>query len=188
MSHKIGDLFDTNGNYAYDYHEGDAIPEGFHLWEGELPKGSFRNFPKLVIHEDGTKEIVEAIHESLILDDYKQKKIDEMDAACKQDIINGFDFTIDNIVYHFSFDQEAQLNFSGANALLSEGLITSVEWTVKLNGVYERILLSKSQFDQIKLTAFAEKDRKVKKFRNEIVPAILDTLCDTREKVDLIVW
>jgi hypothetical protein len=47
MTYKIGVLFDENGLHASDYLEGMEIPEGYMLFEGDIPDGVFRSL-KLV--------------------------------------------------------------------------------------------------------------------------------------------
>lgn len=123
---------------------------------------------------------------SLTLDELKELKIGQLKYLCEQDILAGFDFTINGILYHFSFDVEAQMNFNGANSLFVEGLITEVEWTVTNNGQYERIILDKPTFDQIKLVAFNEKNNKIKRLRNDILPLV--EVAESKSDVEVIVW
>lgn len=100
-----------------------------------------------IINENG-KLIIKAIPEPS-LDELKKVKIKQIDNEISNAIISGFDYTINNIKYHFSYDYFDQQNFvdtaSMCQLALSEakGLPTSVIW----NSYLEDGTLVRQEFD-----------------------------------------
>lgn len=120
------------------------------------------------------------------LADSKQNKLNELNNACNNAILGGFNHTINSIDYHFSFDLEAQFNFQGVSTLLDKGLIQEQEWTVTNNGVYERIMINKSLMDELSLVILQHKDSNIKHLRNELMPLVEQA--QVVEDLDKIVW
>jgi hypothetical protein len=124
--------------------------------------------------------------DSVELDRSKKKKTEELSNACQKAILGYFEATVNSVAYLFSFDREAQTNFTGTLALFTEGLITEMEWTAHREGVAERIVLDKVKFLQVIAVAFQHKNMKVAKYRNQLVPLVEQAT--TLEEVADITW
>ena len=147
-----------------------AVPEGFYT-----PRWDFE-----------TSSWVEGRDSSEILKEKKAEKFKEVSELCKQSILGYFDAEVDGITYQFSFDDEAQRNFTGALALFNKGIVPSVEWTAWQDGIAKRIILAEPEFLSIVLLAFAHKDSKIARFRNEIQGKIESA--STIEEIESIEW
>jgi hypothetical protein len=116
----------------------------------------------------------------------KKLKMAQLNEACNNSILSGFNHTINDITYHFSFDMEAQFNFQGAIMLFDKNLITEIEWTVTNNDVYERLLINKSIMDELTIKIFQHKDNNIKHLRNDLMPLVL--AAKTEDELNLIKW
>lgn len=120
------------------------------------------------------------------MDNARKTKEAELSQACNFSISNGFDFKINNILYHFSFDTEAQLNFQGAERLLNGGVVESVMWTVHLGDGYARIPITKETMDQLTIAILLHKEQNIAKFRDVLMPLV--EAATTVEEVQSICW
>jgi hypothetical protein len=121
-----------------------------------------------------------------ILLDAKKRKDEEFNKACNIAILAGFEHTIDGVEYHFSYDIEAQINFGDSRALLVEGVVQSVDWTVQSNGEYTRISVTKEIMDELTLAIFTHKQKQIGKYRGELMPLV--NSATTLEEVLSINW
>jgi hypothetical protein len=121
-----------------------------------------------------------------LLNFYKELKLIYFGKVCQEQILGYFKATVNGVEYDFSFDREAQQNFTGTLALFTEGLITEMEWTAWLNGQAERIILDKPTFLSIINVAFAHKNSKISHLRNDIQPLIEQAT--TIAEVEAISW
>lgn len=100
-----------------------------------------------IIKEDG-KFIIKAIPEPS-LDELKKVKIKQIDNETSNAIVSGFDYTINDVKYHFSYDSFDQQNFSDTVNMCqlsisgTERLPTSVTW----NSYLEDGTLVRQEFD-----------------------------------------
>lgn len=124
--------------------------------------------------------------DTYLLEMAKRRKDAELNDACNQAILAGFDHTINGVTYHFSFDLEAQLNFIGAERLLSKGLVTSINWTVQRDGQYERIPITKEILDELSVTILQHKNSNISKYRDVLLPRVYSAT--TIEEVESITW
>ncbi len=129
-------------------------------------------------------ELVEDL--DLVLEEVKHSKDLELNKACSESILAGFEHEIDGIVYHFSYDLEAQINFGDAITALSKELLEDVGWTVKRDGEYARIRLNKELMEDISLTILLHKERKISRYRDELLPLV--RAAETIEEVEAITW
>ncbi|MEX3713329.1 hypothetical protein ABFV99_13075 [Cytobacillus horneckiae] len=142
----------------------------------------FIEFPFSYIVSDGT---VVKDYEYL-LQSVRREKDAELNSACENEILGGFDFEIDGTLYHFSFDIEAQLNYQGAERLLSKGVVESVEFTVFHDGTYDRILIDSEKMDILSVAILNHTDSKVKRYRKVLLPLV--NTAKTIEEVKAITW
>jgi hypothetical protein len=122
------------------------------------------------------------------LDEVKQAKMAELNEQCNQTIIAGFDYTVNNVSYHFSCSIPAQTNFQGTNALFKDGLITTVDWTVINNstGLIERITMDQPTFDGLRMTLFNHISSQVSRLRDTLAAQV--NSATTIDEVDAVVW
>jgi hypothetical protein len=153
------------------------IPEGYGLTD---PSKSYR--------DDGTELTSEEINEvrGETIEQLKERKIKELDQACNEAILGRFPATVGEIDYDFSFDAEAQANFTGTLVLFTNETISEVEWSAYLGGEKVRITLTKEQLTSVAMTAFAHKDSLIKRFNNDLLPLV--QLATTKEELDVIEW
>ena len=140
---------------------------------------------------DATKSSVQRYTEldktSVSIEVLKEYKMAQLKELCQEDIYSGFTATVGGTDYFFSFDAEAQANFTGSVVTIATGLITSIpEWTVKLNGEYTRINMTVEEFKEVALHGFYIKDQKIAKLRNVLEPSLKKA--KTIEEVDSIIW
>jgi hypothetical protein len=100
-------------------------------------------------------------------------KIAELNVACNKAILSRFTSNIDGVDYEFSYDQEAQSNFSGAGHAFSRGYTTEIEWTAHKDGEDIRIMLDAQKFDEVAIAGMIHVNSNVTRFRNELIPAVM---------------
>jgi len=144
----------------------------------------FSESPKLFIYQDG--KIIKS--DNLALKKAKYLKGQELNQACNNAILSGFDYNINGVSYHFSFDTEAQLNFQGANWMLENGKTTNIMWTVKNNstGVYERMTINLDLMRDLQVAIFNHKNDNISKYRDVLYPKLL--AATTVEEINEITW
>lgn len=123
-----------------------------------------------------------------LLNKAKIEKDIELNNACNNSILNGFEHKVNGIPYHFSFDIEAQFNFQGGERALSKGLTENIPWTVtnKLTGEHERISINNDLMDELSLAILIHKNSNVSKYRDFLYVRL--TEAKTIEEVNSINW
>lgn len=100
------------------------------------------------IIKENNKFIIKAIPEPS-LDELKEAKIKQIDKETSDSILYGFNYTINDIKYHFNYDSFDQQNFADTANMCqlalsgTEGLPTSVTW----NSYLEDGTLVQQEFD-----------------------------------------
>jgi hypothetical protein len=121
------------------------------------------------------------------LESAKKKKDDELNSACKEAILDGFEYEVDGIVYKFSYDMEAQINFGDAKDILNEGLVPSIPWTVKNpEGEYSRISVDKALMYNLTFAIMQHKTDKISRYRDILLPVVRSA--ETLEEVNGVTW
>lgn len=128
--------------------------------------------------------LVRNVEESLIK--LKEQKDLELNESCSKHISKGFTHVIGGVEYLFSFDIEAQLNFQGVRDLLNSGILPSISWTVKRDGVYERIQITKDIMNELTMVMLMHKDVNIRKYRDKLLPLLKEA--KTAEEVNSITW
>jgi len=159
--------------------EVDEIPENF------VPGWGDRIFYNPV-YNFAIQDWVESENINEILEEEKTQKDEELNKATNESIQAGFDHTINDITYHFSFDTEAQLNYQGAERLLSKGVLPSIDFTVFREGTYERIPITAAEMEKISITILMHKNRNIVKYRELLLPLVHEA--KTVEEVRSITW
>lgn len=139
------------------------------------------------IYDHDLKEWKEGKDPSILLEMTKEIKRAELDEACNQAIINGFDHEINGVLYHFSYDAEAQINFNDGAQVLNQGLVEELLWTVyNPEGQYERIAINKEMMNDITNTIILHKQGMISRYRDELLPLV--EAATTIEEVEAIKW
>ncbi|PGQ88276.1 DUF4376 domain-containing protein [Priestia megaterium] len=175
---------DTSTGKWIDIHvldpEEDEIPDNYVLgWGGD--KELFDP-----MYDFTTGQWVEARDAEYILNLAKQRKDAELNDAANRAIQAGFDHEINGVIYHFSFDTEAQLNYQGAERLLSKGTVTSIDFTVFRDNQYERIPIDAAEMEKLTLTIMMHKNRNIVKYRELLLPLVEEAT--TIQEVAKITW
>ncbi|MBB5325208.1 hypothetical protein HNQ34_002308 [Anoxybacillus tepidamans] len=183
-------IFDINGNYVEDKIVDDEyIPQKNEFACSINTVIAFYK-PKLV-----NGQVVEGLTQAEIdklkgntLEDAKARKLKELNDACNKAIIDGFDYTINGVLYRFSCSLEAQANFQGTDTLFKDGLITSISWTVtnKVTGKIERIAIDKTTFTNLRLAVFNHINTQISKLRDTLQPKVEQAT--TIAEVEAVVW
>jgi hypothetical protein len=108
-------------------------------------------------------EIMEWVNE----DDFtaaKENKLNELEQACSNAILDGFTVMLNEIVYKFSYDLKSQSRFNGTGVLFLGGKITEVPWTAYQDGKRVRINLTKEDFDIVSLAALDHQNNNIIKY------------------------
>lgn len=121
-----------------------------------------------------------------LLNDKKEERKNLLGTDCQEVILGGFDFTINHELFHFSYDQEAQLNFQDTMRLFDNNMVESVKWTVTQNGEKKRIELTKEQFNQVYMQSVKHKLDTIAHYRDELVPLLEQV--QTEEQLEAITW
>lgn len=89
-----------------------------------------------------------------VADLLRPQKQAELKSACDSAILTTqFSAAVQGTTYNFSYDREAQSNFSGAGYLFQRSLIASIDWTAYLDGERTRITINQNDFDVIAVAA-----------------------------------
>lgn len=131
---------------------------------------------------------VEGKADTELLEQAKQSKLDELDQACNIAILQGFDYTINNVSYRFSLSLSAQSNLQETGEMFKEGKITSEKWTVLNNetGQIERVELDQATFESMRDVARSVVRDNVSKLRDTLEPQV--EAATTTEEVKAIAW
>ncbi|MED1201936.1 hypothetical protein [Heyndrickxia acidicola] len=122
------------------------------------------------------------------LADVRNAKMVQLDEACNNTIVAGFDATVNGTSYKFSCSLAAQANFQGTDTLFKDGAITQAEWTVinTNTGKTERINIDQTTFNTLKLQVFQHINSNISKLRNTLQPQVEEAT--TNADVDKINW
>lgn len=104
------------------------------------------------IIKENSNFIIKAIPQPS-LDELKEAKVKQIDKETSDFIFSGFDYIINNIKYHFSYDSFDQQNFADTATMCqlslsgAEGLPTSVTWNSYLkDGTLVQQILNAQEF------------------------------------------
>ena len=130
----------------------DDIPNKYYLKDGKIEKS-----PK-----------AQEVEMSFL----RNAKKEQLSNECNQDILNGFDYIIDDKKYHFSYDRESQANFQERWQLFQNNMIESMNITAHKNGEDVRLEVDKDLFSDIYMQSVMIKENKIKKLREDLYPLV----------------
>ena len=113
------------------------------------------------------------IHDtSNMVDDYKKKRIEQLNEECSKRIQDGFDYPVNGEMYHFGFDYADQLNFSSTFMMMAMGAINEIGWTCYKDNKVCRVTLNKEDMNRISAIAIQHKNKLIEDFREVIQPYV----------------
>ena len=121
-----------------------------------------------------------------VLEELKKAKSDEMSRECQKRILEGFDETVKDIKYHFSYDLEAQSNFQETYRLFENNVVENVMWSARLGGGKVRVPLNKSNFYKVYFSSVRHKFDMISKYNDSIIPLINQS--KIKEEVESVSW
>jgi hypothetical protein len=134
-----------------------------------------------------TREIEFNYDPTFGLEQYKQFKLDELARKCENAIVGRFSSTVNNFVFQFSNDMEAQNNFKDGIWALENGKVASIPWTAyDSTGKVVRISLDLNQLSDINVNRLMHQQTNVSKLRDVLQPIV--EAATTKEDVEAIVW
>lgn len=116
----------------------------------------------------------------------RESRFSDLSLICENEIKGYFNAVIHGKEYSFSYDYEAQINFTGTMVLFNENAITEVEWTAHREGIAERILLNKEDFITLSGLAFTHKNSRISKLRNSIQVQLENA--NSLEEIEAVAW
>lgn len=155
--------------------------------------GVFYNVEKLVFDcSNGdyatiplTAEEINALQPTL--DQIKQAKIAQLDAACNEAILGSFNSTVNSVQYSFSNDGEAQKNFDKCARAFDKGYISSIPWTAyDASDSVTRITLDAAAFEPLYMDHLSHIQSNIAKYRDILQPQV--EAATTKEEIDAIQW
>ena len=174
-------------SYVFD-DEIEKIPDGYKETWNPLTERFFKPRYDFVNNRwvEGLAQEDIHFHRYGTIDVHKKAKDAELNKACSDAILGGFDFAMDGVTYHFSYDNEAQVNFQETYALFQNSVINDVMWTVTLGEGKFRLFLNKDRFTQVYYASIQHKLRCIKYYRDKLTPLL--TSATTYDMINNIVW
>lgn len=161
-------LVDTEGKITGTdfFIEGVEIPEGYKkAWEGAFQEPLW-SFTKNAWYE--------AISIDELLKESKESKKIELSLACQEAILGRFPSKHKGVAYSFSYDKEAQANFSERWNLFQNNIIESIMLTAKTipGDEVKRILVTRDEFTVIYLDSIKHKENCISRLQDLLIPMV----------------
>lgn len=122
-----------------------------------------------------------------LLNKMKQRKKEELSHDCQEGILSRFESEVQDEVYSFSYDQEAQTNLQERLVLFQNNMVEEISVTARdISGTPVRLIINQRDFEQIYIDSVLHKEEKIKKLRDDLFPLVDNT--KTEEAVEEITW
>lgn len=121
-----------------------------------------------------------------LLQEAKESRKQSLSMSCQGCILSGFECTIKGTEYHFSYDKEAQANFSERWQLFQNDMIEEIKVTAHTDSEDVRLTFNKDSFNQLYLSSVMHKENCISKYRDNLLPLV--DLAMTIEQVEAITW
>ena len=105
---------------------------------------------------------------------------------CQESILLGFECEVDDTVYHFAYDQEAQLNFQDTYLLFENNMIDTIMWSAQKENEKVRLSLGKALFIKVYLTGVKHKNNCLSYYHDTLLPLLQNTM--TIEETKTVSW
>lgn len=124
--------------------------------------------------------------ENEILEEAKKSKKEELSSSCQDDILSGFNVSIESKEYHFSYDREGQNNLQERWHLFQNNMVEEMNITAHLGQEDVRITVNKEVFNKIYMQSVVAKENKIKKLREDLFPLV--ERAKSQSELDIIKW
>ena len=121
-----------------------------------------------------------------LLEEIKASKKQELRQSCKEYITSGFEFSIKNKSYHFSYGMENQQNFTDTMRLVENNMIDKVGWNAYLQNEKVRLQLDKDEFTQVYLEGVKHRIEALSRLNDVYIPMVEQAI--NEEQLGLIRW
>ena len=105
---------------------------------------------------------------------------------CQESILLGFECEINGTVYHFAYDQEAQLNFQDTYLLFENNMVNTIMWSAQKDNEKVRLSLGKALFMKVYLTGVKHKNNCLSYYHDTLLPLLQNAT--TIEETKTISW
>lgn len=120
------------------------------------------------------------------LEELKENKKKQLSDTCRDEILSGFECEMLGVIYHISYDMEAQANLQEVYQLFQNKVIETIRWSAILEGEKTRLSLSKPEFEKMFYTSVKHKQCLISKLKDSIEPKI-DSATSV-EEIEAIKW
>lgn len=128
-----------------------------------------------------------SIDNSLILNNVKEKKMDELNGACSESIVGNFSYDYNGVTYYFSNDVSAQANFDKVGRAFDKGMITTISWTASdSSGNISRLSFDSTTFESLYSAHLQHIQTNISRFRDTLQPQVESAT--TVDEVNAITW
>ena len=131
-------------------------------------------------------EWVEDSTQTAPLDEFKKAKETELNKSCSEAILAGFECEVDGTVYHFAYDQEAQLNFQDTYLLFENNMVDTIMWSAQKDSEKVRLSLGKALFTKVYLTGVKHKNNCLSYYHDTLLPLLQNAT--TIEETKAVSW
>lgn len=121
-----------------------------------------------------------------LLEEAKENKKRELSSSCQEDILSGFNVSIENKEYHLSYDREAQANFQERWQLFQNNMVEEMNITAHLGEEDVRLTVNKDIFGKIYMQSVIAKENKINKLREDLFPLVENV--KSQAELDGIKW
>ena len=178
---------DENGyvleRYVLDIENGDILPKDCRpLWNQTVRFYEPR-------YDDVTKSWEEGVETAFLEAENERIKAsmkETFSKKCQESILLGFECEVDDTVYHFAYDQEAQLNFQDTYLLFENNMIDTIMWSAQKENEKVRLSLGKALFIKVYLTGVKHKNNCLSYYHDTLLPLLQNTM--TIEETKTVSW
>ena len=178
---------DENGyvleRYVLDIENGDILPKDCRpLWNQTVRFYEPR-------YDDVTKSWEEGVETAFLEAENERIKAsmkETFSKKCQESILLGFECEVDDTVYHFAYDQEAQLNFQDTYLLFENNMINTIMWSAQKENEKVRLSLGKALFIKVYLTGVKHKNNCLSYYHDTLLPLLQNTM--TIEETKTVSW
>lgn len=121
-----------------------------------------------------------------LFEEMKTSKKQELSQSCKEYITSGFEFSVKNKSYHFSYGMENQQNFTDTMRLVENNMIDKIGWNAYLQNEKVRLQLDKDEFTQVYLKGVKHRIEALSRLNDVYIPMVEQAI--NEEQLNLIRW
>ncbi len=178
---------DENGyvleRYVFDVENGDVLPKDCRpLW----PQTARFYEPR---YNDTTKSWEEGADTASLQAENERIKTNMkaiFSKNCQESILLGFECEVEGMVYHFAYDQEAQLNFQDTYSLFENNMVDTIMWSAQKDNEKVRLSLGKTLFTKVYLTGVKHKNSCLSYYHDTLLPLLQNAT--TIEETKTVSW